>query len=678
MDVLPPTAAAGGAVQPSALAWSPPKVAAVPSTLAVSVAVPGRSSTAAMTSSAPLAGPAVRSEMALNPYLMVWSSRTTYSDVMAVTVTVKPPAAGGKAGGKAGQAGSKPGGRRRRRKKAGGAAFLGGSRTARIGSSVRAAAAASAGSSLKRPRQLHRALRREARDFFAVVEAAREERLELEHWAATIIQSLFRGHRVRKPAGAASTAWVIPLDKSRLSKEVRCMRRTTERVLAWVARDSAEREAKAAAAAAATPSWKADNSRRRAAKRAARSKRKARTAAATAIQCAFRGSQARRVMSVLRRLRREERRREAVRRLQSLFRGYLVRRDAWSSERAKNSSAALRIQSLVRGWLARRRCRREAARQADALRRRLAAAYIARNLRVGWQRRKLRRSAAALVLQRVFRGHTGRRAARAVRAAQAASAAKLQARVRGMLARGRYQLLLSEYRLRLRHEAATAVQAIVRQRIAKRRVRALRAARAQRSAVAIQSAFRCHRARKLVAALLAEREVAREKARAEAARARELERRRVMRARAEAERLEREHMMREENLTRQWIVAEAKALRALREKQAATAIQAVVRGRQARAVVAVKRAEYDEWRRLYGATQMQALWRGHVARRRAAALAAVRTAARQNAAAVRIQSWARVFLARRVVQRKRTARLHALRAALATRAHRRPHLAAGR
>lgn len=277
-------------------------------------------------------------------------------------------------------------------------------------------------------------------------------------------------------------------------------------------------------------------------------------------------------------------------------------------QRAVQYTAAASMQALARGFLARRAFR----------------------VVLGLHRQEVEHDAVTYI-QAMFRGFALRRSmAEAGRLKREDAAISIQRVVRGTQARTRCRWLMR--RMRAAQEetaAATSIQCAFRASAARR---AVDGKRQHKAAVRVQSSMRGHRARRDVTARTTQRR--------EAA--------------VHIQRTGRGYLARQEYGPR---VEEAKER--AKQERAATRIQSIARGRQARRRVAAKRVEVAEERAARAAQEekaalhMQRVGRGKLARKR---VQGIRDERKQHAAATKIQAVKRGKSARLHVRKKRRVR----------------------
>jgi len=368
-------------------------------------------------------------------------------------------------------------------------------------------------------RKKHVALLREHADFMARLTAERTERLEIESWAASRIQVAVRRflRRTDRRFGGAVGATLPHLDPQR--DRFLADMATPDVDLAGEIRALVDRSNKLVDAEDddldKMPPWQRQEAARARNKARAKKIRQRKLRAATMLQAATRGFIGRRAIRYMNALEREERQTEAAVFIQSharvfttktaefklqqlkieksiiiqaLFRGYVDRAVVRVIHHrldlhSRRVESAVRIQSLVRRWLAKQKV--------HAMNAHSAAVRIQANVRATSARKRIERTKqtnAATAIQSKIRSRQASRLTQHIREEKAAL--KLQASGRAMLARKEVNHMREE-------NAAVKIQAVARGR-AQREAETRKVK--EEAAVIIQAAHRGRSARQLAEA----------------------------------------------------------------------------------------------------------------------------------------------------------------------------------
>jgi len=423
------------------------------------------------------------------------------------------------------------------------------------------------------PRKKHRALLREREVFFARLQRERDMRTEIEVWAATRIQAIARGF-LGRPAGGAGGGGRAPTPEVfPTPAEVlkQQLLELTAETDRQLRRDWADVDGEMA--------WR-DSVARRAEERKNKRRRKLmQVSAAVTTQRIVRSFLARRAyQSFLKRLMRELRVDSALK-IQKTMRGRIARVRVGHVLYDRAHTAAILIQRIARGVLRREHVKFLRMRMRCVEREEGSAILLQKLFRIGNAQRRVRRikqDGAACTLQTLQRGRQARRRLYLEKVKREKAATRIQNLHRAREARDRVDAIRELKMMEEARAAAVKIQCAQRTRVAAKGTEVKRQARRVKAVETIQGATRMRAARNE----LGQRQTAAE------------------------------------------------------QKKASTAIQAAVRGRRDRMVVAEKlevlRLAEEARAQQAASVRIQAASRGLHGRRRASAAAKLRAEEREQ------------------------------------------------
>ena len=359
-----------------------------------------------------------------------------------------------------------------------------------------------------------KALLKEREEFMARLARERDDRAELERWAATTIQALARGYLVRPhgPAvrGEADQAKQLEdspatsaLDPETLREQLARLTAETNFYMDLIGSES-------------HPNWRKNVSKKAEGKKERRERKQIEKRAVKQIQRLARGFLGRRAFRTLKRRKTEEEKRRASVKIQQIARGFMARMFVQKRIMAKRNFAAIVVQRRARGWFGRSYARVYSIRLKNIQVEDNAAVKIQTLMRANMEKKQLERvekEKAALRIQAIARGRRGRRTfkqknedkkkaaeelARLLKE-QELAAVKMQSAMRAKLAKK--QVTNRRDSRRRQHEQASAlkIQAAARGRKGRQRYQAkVQKKRENSAALAIQKSARARTARKKV------------------------------------------------------------------------------------------------------------------------------------------------------------------------------------